>query len=86
MAPRTPQPLPEATLKRLVRVVGCREVGFGVEVHGLHGTDELQTRSLPLAHALCRAVRAFVRAMPPARQHAAFDARAKDLALLGRQP
>ena len=81
-----PKPLPAATLARLVRVVGCKEVGFAVEVHGLFGGDELQTRSLPLAHALCRTVRAFVRALPPARQHTAFDRRATDLAQMGRQP
>lgn len=86
MARRSPKPLPAATLARLVRVVGCRQVGYGVEVHGLLGTDELQTNSLPLARALCRTVRDFVRAMPPARQRRAFDRRDLDLAQLGRQP
>lgn len=86
MARRTPKPLPAATLARLVRVVGCRQVGYGVEVHGLLGTDELQTKSLPLARLLCRAVRGFVRSMPPARQHRAFDRRSLELAQMGREP
>lgn len=86
MARCTPKPLPAATLARLVRVVGCRQVGYGVEVHGLLGTDELQTNSLPLARALCRTVREFVRAMPPTRQHRAFDRRDLELAQMGRQP
>ncbi len=83
---RAPKPLSDATLGRLVRVVGCRQVGYGVEVHGLLGTDELQTKSLPLARLLCRAVRGFVRSMPPARQHRAFDRRSLQLAQMGREP
>lgn len=81
-----PKRLPAATLNRLVHIVGCRQVGYAVEVHGLLGTDELQTPSLALARHLCTAVRAFVRAQPHARQHRLFNRRDLQLAQLGRQP
>ena len=83
---RAPKPLSKAALGRLVRVVGCPEVGYGVEVNGLLGTDELQTKNRALAHALCSAVRGFVHAMPPARQRRAFDPHCVQLAEQGHQP
>ena len=68
-----PRPLPGHALNRLVRVVGSPAVGYAVAVHGLLGTDELQTPNLALARHLCRAVRFFVRNMPAARQRRVFD-------------
>jgi len=82
MARRT-KPLPVATLNLLVRVVGSPQVGYAVEVHGLLDTDELQTPNLALARHICSAVRAFVRAQPPARQHRMFDRRDMELAKQG---
>lgn len=80
------KPLSRGTVRRLVHIVGSKHVGYGIEVHGLLGTDEIQTPNLALAIHLRDAIRDFVRAMPAARQHRAFDQHDTRLAMLGRQP
>lgn len=70
---RAQKPLPARVVNTLVRVTGNARVGYGVDVSGLLGTDEIQTHSRALALHLCRAVRRFVMKMPPAAQRRAFD-------------
>jgi hypothetical protein len=67
------KPLPPKLLKRLIRVTGGRTYGYGVEMAGLHGFDEIQGKNKDLAWRLCECVRDYVRGLPPQRQWTVFE-------------
>lgn len=67
------KPLPPSLLKRLIRVTGGPTYGYGVEVAGLHGFDEIQGKNKALAWRLCMFIRDYVRELPPQRQWTVFE-------------